>query len=77
MGAVLNSRRTGSGAPAEFRQDTAAAVWTIIHNLNCRPPVSVILDSAPTEPVWPDIAYPNDDTVTLTFDTAVTGGVTI
>lgn len=63
------------GPPDAFRythvQAVPAAVWTIAHNLGGRPGVTVT-DSTGRQ-VQPDIAYPDDNTVTVTASGAFAG----
>ena len=47
------------------RQQTAAAVWTINHNLRCYPSVTVV-DSADSK-VTGDVDYIDENTLTVSF----------
>lgn len=65
---------TGPAAPVYvFRQATPAATWTIVHMLGRKPPVVVVLDTAPTVAVFTDVVYPDLDTIVLEFPTAESG----
>ena len=55
----------------EHTQATASATWTITHNLNKFPSITVI-DSAGSE-VFGDVAYTNSNSLTLTFSGAFSG----
>jgi hypothetical protein len=59
------------GATFIFDQSTAAATWTIAHNLGVFPAV-VVADSAGTL-IEGDIVYTDTNTVTLTFSAAFSG----
>jgi len=52
-------------------QSSASATWTITHNLNKRPSVSVV-DSAGTQIIC-EVYYDSDNQVTLTFDDSTAG----
>ena len=52
-------------------QNTPSSVWTITHNLNKRPSVTVV-DSA-EEIVYGEVEYNGDNQVTLTFAGAFSG----
>lgn len=55
------------------RQATAAATWTVTHNLG-RPRLPLVeLDSAPGELVWAEYSIINANSLTLVFDSPVTG----
>lgn len=56
-----------------FRQATPAATWTIPHPLATKPPVVVLLDTAPTVPVTTDTYYPDSNTVVLEFPSPESG----
>jgi len=60
-------------APEHFThiQGAASDTWTIVHNLNRNPSVTVI-DSAGTE-VFGDITFDSLDQVTLNFSAAFSG----
>lgn len=62
-----------SGAAFAFHQTTPAATWTISHSLTKKPPVVILLDSAPTVPVVTDTVYPDTDTVVLEFPSPESG----
>lgn len=49
----------------EFTQSSPASVWTIAHNLNKHPSVSVV-DSAGTQVIG-DVQHTDDDNLTITF----------
>jgi len=53
------------------QQSSASATWTITHNLNKRPSVSVV-DSAGTQIIC-EVRYDSDNQVTLTFDDSTAG----
>lgn len=52
-------------------QASPNSTWTITHNLNKRPAVSVV-DSAGTQIIC-DVQYDSDNQVTLTFDDSTAG----
>jgi hypothetical protein len=61
--------------PRKYRhvhtESVPTAVWTIAHNLNCRPHVTVV-DSADSV-ILGDVAYLDDDTLRVTFSGAFSG----
>lgn len=57
--------------PIVYRQDAPAAVWTIVHNLNTYPLVTVV-DSANTT-VLGDVSYPDANTMQISFGSAFSG----
>lgn len=63
----------GSGGSDSYRhvQGSASAVWTVAHALNMYPNITVI-DSA-GRVVEGEIAYPDANTVVLTFSAAFSG----
>lgn len=52
-------------------QSSASATWSVTHNLNKRPAVSVV-DSAGTQVIC-DVQYVSDNEVTLNFDDSTAG----
>ncbi len=54
-----------------FTQSTAATVWSITHNLNCYPSVTVV-DSSGAQVVG-EVRYMSKNAVVLTFTAAFTG----
>ena len=52
-------------------QGAASSTWTVVHNLNFRPNVTVITSGGSV--VEGDIAYPTSNTVTLTFTSSFSG----
>ena len=62
-----------TGATYVHTQSTPAATWTINHNLNTIRPIVLLLDSAPTEPVWADTVYPTPNQAVIQLDVAATG----
>lgn len=60
-----------AGGAAEFLIPTPQAVWTLEHDLPFRPNVTVI-DSAGTAVIG-DVAYPDPQTVVITFGGAFAG----
>jgi hypothetical protein len=58
-------------APATFSQSSAATTWTINHNLNRHPAVTVV-DSAGTL-VDGDVQYSNANTIVVSFSAAFAG----
>lgn len=54
-----------------FTQSGLSAIWTIIHNLNCYPSVTVV-DTGGTELI-PDVNYINDDELVLMFANPTSG----
>lgn len=63
----------GGVAHYEHVQSSASASWTITHNLGIRPLFLVFLDSDPTQALFTDQSYPDLNTTTIAFDSAVTG----
>jgi len=61
----------GKIATLIFTQGTAAASWTIAHNMGKFPSVDVV-DSTGNE-LWPDIVYTDANTVTINFGNATSG----
>jgi hypothetical protein len=59
------------GSSFTFAQTSPAAVWTIVHNLGLFPSVTVV-DSAGTL-IEGDLAFPDMNTVTVTFSAAFSG----
>jgi hypothetical protein len=55
----------------EFRQQSPAITWTIVHNLN-RFPAITIIDSA-GDLILANIAYPDRNTAVVTFNAATSG----
>ena len=62
-----------TGATYVHTQSTPAATWTINHNLNTVRPIVLLLDSAPSEPVWADTVYPTPNQAVIQLDVAATG----
>lgn len=62
---------TGGDKNYVHDQSSASATWSVTHNLNKRPAVSVV-DSAGTQVIC-DIQYVSDNEVTLTFDDSTAG----
>jgi hypothetical protein len=52
-------------------QDAPSTIWVIAHGKDCTPVVSVI--DANNDVMYPDIGYPDKDTVVLSFARAVKG----
>ena len=52
-------------------QGAAASTWTVVHNLNFHPNVTVITSGGTV--VEGDIAYPTSNTVVLTFTSSFSG----
>ena len=67
----------GAGGVAVYHhtQSSAASVWTVHHNQNRITEPVVLLSSLPTVPVWPDLEYPDANTVIATFPSPVTGSL--
>lgn len=67
----------GAGASEQFvyEQTVPARVWTVLHNMGRRPPVSVI-DSG-NEEVEGEVRYPDLNTAILTFSGAFSGIATL
>lgn len=63
----------GAGGDKNYVHDQSSAsdTWTVTHNLNKRPAVSVV-DSAGTQIIC-DVQYDSDNQVTLTFDDSTAG----
>jgi len=61
------------GTPGGGRRmvfSTPSATWTWVHNLGVRPSVTCTMEG---EVVIPDTSYPDDNTITIQFDSPVTG----
>ena len=54
-----------------FPQATAASVWMISHNTGSHPSVTIVDGSGDT--VLADVAYPDGNTVTVTFGAPTSG----
>lgn len=54
-------------------QDVSSAVWTVHHNLSKFPSVTTVENVYPTNEIKGDVAYPDRNTVTITFNQAITG----
>lgn len=52
-------------------QGAAASTWTVVHNLNFHPNVTVVTSGGSV--VEGDIAYPTSNTLTLTFTSSFSG----
>lgn len=63
------------GSTYTYSRSTPASTWAITHNLGTFPVPTVLLDDAPTRPVWTDVEYPDANTLILTFPTPVTGRI--
>lgn len=62
----------GAGARYVHTQSSAAAVWTISHNLGFRPVASVFTVGG-LEVLLPEILHLSNNNLTITFDTAQAG----
>lgn len=54
-----------------FSQDVPSAIWTINHNLNKKPSVTVV--SSSEQVVYGDVSYINTNKLTITFSAAFSG----
>lgn len=54
-----------------FSQDIPSAIWTINHNLNKKPSVTVV--SSSEQVVYGDVSYINTNRLTITFSAAFSG----
>jgi hypothetical protein len=54
-------------------QAAPAATCTVEHGLGTKPSIVVVLASAPTEPVYTDVEYPDDFTAVIAFPSAESG----
>lgn len=61
------------GAVLAYRQTVPAATWIIQHDLGRKPPAVLLPDDSAGQPVWTDVTYPDDNTVTIEWPTAVSG----
>lgn len=67
------------GAPSaasgtfHYTQSSPASVWSVQHNLNRKPDVTLFLDSDPDTPVWTDIEYPDDNNLVIILPDPATG----
>jgi hypothetical protein len=52
-------------------QTSASATWTVAHNLNCKPSVTIV-DSAGNVQIG-EVLYDSDNQITLTFAAAFSG----
>lgn len=52
-------------------QTSASATWTVVHNLNCKPSVTIV-DSAGNVQIG-EVLYDSDNQITLTFAAAFSG----
>lgn len=64
-----------SGARYVYTQSAAAATWPIVHNLNRKPAVVIILDGDNGQPCVADVSYIDLTTLSIQFPTPVTGTV--
>lgn len=62
-----------AGVRYTFAQETPAATWTIVHNLNAYPDFLFFLDSDPTVPVFTDVTYPDSNTAVVVWPSAESG----
>lgn len=67
-----------SGAPTgsahgtyTHSQSAASATWTIVHNLNCKPSVTIV-DSGGNVQIG-EVLYVSDNQITVTFAAAFSG----
>lgn len=64
----------GSGAASySHHQSSAAAVWNVPHNLGVPREPTVLLDSAPTVPVIPDVEHTDGNNTVLIFPSPASG----
>lgn len=64
------------GAPGgtySHHQTTPAATWAVTHNLGRKPAVLLLPDDSPTQPVWTDVTYLDDNTLIIEWPAAVSG----
>lgn len=61
------------GAVYAHTQTEPAATWLIQHGLGRYPPVVLLLDSHPGEPVTTDLTYLDADTISVEWPTPETG----
>ncbi len=59
--------------PHVHDQSTPAATWTVTHNRGSKPPIVLVLDADPSEPVFASLAYPDLNTITVELPSAETG----
>lgn len=52
-------------------QTSASATWTVVHNLNCKPSVTIV-DSAGNVQIG-EVLYDSDNQITLAFAAAFSG----
>lgn len=62
-----------AGGSYSYTQPTPAATWTITHNLGRYPVFNLFTAADPTEPVYTDITYPDNNTAVVEWPTAVAG----
>lgn len=64
-------------APGTYvhRQDTPSAEWHVPHMMNRKPVATLFLDEDPSEPVWTDLTYSDDNNLLVTWPSPVTGWV--
>jgi len=66
-------RSLSSGVRYIHTQSSASSVWTVAHNLNCRPSVDVV-DHLGGQ-IFPDITWVDDNIVQVTHGSAIIGAV--
>lgn len=54
-------------------QTTPAAEWTIVHGLGRKPDVALFLTGEPQERVYTDLAYPDLDTILVSWPSPESG----
>lgn len=59
--------------PFVHTQSAAAATWDITHNIGYKPEVLLFLDPDPTEQVYTDIVYSDENVVHVEWPSPVTG----
>lgn len=56
-----------------YRQDDASTIWTINHYLNKNPSVTILEGGVNGSEVEGDIVYTNLNTITITFQSSISG----
>jgi len=71
VGTIGGGGAAGPGNTYIFTQASPLSVWTITHNLNCFPAVTVV-DTGGSELI-PSLVYTSNNIVTITFGAATSG----
>jgi hypothetical protein len=69
----ISATPNSSGQTTIINFLTPTLIWTITHNLNKRPAVTAV--NADGQFIFGDLKYDNNNQVTLTFSTPISGAV--